>query len=382
MSHLFKDVVELRRGDSEGNRMVLKLTTDGGTVIHAIAVPQDWPSRTGPTWTYLFENEGLTLIDAGATGSYAALEEGIAQTDFRVNDIERVVITHGHVDHDGAAGELAQEADAEIWAHEIYSHLLPFNPWDIQRKAVSPIQQEMRRVTENNTQSDDSTGSRRSEYMTRHEHYVGRRRSYEVKGNIKDGDSLGGIAFMHAPGHSPDEICATLDGVVFTGDHVLPEITPHPTTKTHYSDDIKDNLPEEFHDEDSFYGLNTYLKSLKHVADLGPKMAVLPAHRLFNKDSYNFQTVSRASEIIRHHGRRLGRIVNWVGGDGTSLEALTRGFFARRKLIGGNLYAAMSEVVAHIELLEDIGDIRLADDRGIHSTGSENYRQLIHELTS
>ena len=69
-------------------------------------------------------------------------------------------------------------------------------------------------------------------------------------------------------------------------------------------------------------------------------------------------------------------------GDGTSLEDLTRGFFARRKLIGGNLYAAMSEVVAHIELLEDIGDIRLADDRGIHSTGSENYKQLIHELTS
>ena len=382
MSRKFNDVVELRRGDSEGNRMVVKLTTDGGTVIHAVAVPQDWPSRTGPTWTYLFENEGLTLIDAGATGSYAALEEGIAQTGFAVGDIERVIITHGHVDHDGAAGELAQEAGAEIWAHEIYSHLLPYNPWDIQRKAVSPIQQEMRRVTEEHTRSDEAAGSRPSEYRTRQEHYIGKRRSYEVKGNIKGGDSLGGLRFMHAPGHSPDEICATLDGVIFTGDHVLPEITPHPTTKARYSDEVKKNLPKEFHDEDSFYGLNTYLNSLKNVADLGPDVAVLPAHRLFNKGSYNFQTVRRAREIIQHHGQRLGRILNRMGRDGTSLEDLTRGFFAKRKLIGGNLYAAMSEVVAHIELLEDIGDIRMADDRGIHSTGSQNYKQLIHELTS
>ena len=237
-------------------------------------------------------------------------------------------------------------------------------------------------MTEQYTQSDESAGSRPSEYRTRHEHYIGKRRGYEVEGNIQDGDSLGGLRFMHAPGHSPDEICATLDGVVFTGDHVLPEITPHPTTKARYSDDVKKSLPKAFHDEDSFYGLNTYLISLKKVVDLGPEAVVLPAHRLFNKGRYNFQTVGRASEIIQHHGQRLARVLHRVGGNGLSLETLTRGFFARRKLVGGNLYAAMSEVVAHIELLEDIGDIRVADDRGIHSTGSENYKQLIHELTS
>ena len=157
----------------------------------------------------------------------------ISWAGFMVGDIERVIITHGHVDHDGAAGELAQEAGAEIWAHEIYAHLLPFNPWDIQRKAVSPLQQEMRRVTEHNNREEDG-GPRPSEYRTRHEQYIGKRKNYEIKGSIQDGDTLGGLRFMHAPGHSPDEICATLDGVVFTGDHVLPEITPHPTTKTRF----------------------------------------------------------------------------------------------------------------------------------------------------
>ena len=118
------------------------------------------------------------------------------------------------------------------------------------------------------------------------------------------------------------------------------------------------------------------------MLDLGLQAAVLPAHRLFNKGSYNFQTVRRASEIIHHHGQRLGRVLHRVGGDGATLEALTRGIFARRKLIGGNLYAAMSEVVAHIELLEDIGDMHVADDGGLRSTGSENYKHLINELTS
>ena len=104
MSQLFKEVVVLREGDPEGNRMVLKLESRNGMEIHAIAVPQDNGSRTGPTWCYLFENDGLTLIDAGATGSYASLADGIKASGFNVPDIERVIITHGHQDHDGAAG--------------------------------------------------------------------------------------------------------------------------------------------------------------------------------------------------------------------------------------------------------------------------------------
>ena len=131
MPNAFKDVVVVRNGDPEGNRMIVKITTPSGADIHAIAVPQDMPSRTGPTWTYLFENEGLTLIDAGARGSFPELAEGVEQAGFQVRDIERVIITHGHQDHDGAAGRLVQEADAELWAHDIYAHLLPYNPCGI-----------------------------------------------------------------------------------------------------------------------------------------------------------------------------------------------------------------------------------------------------------
>ena len=127
MPHAFSEVVVVRQGDANGNRMVLRLTTQRGVVIYAMAVPQDWPARTGPTWTYLFQNDGITLIDAGASGSYGELQSGIEQTGFRPADIDRVIITHGHSDHDGAAAQLVNETGAELWAHDIYAHLIPYH---------------------------------------------------------------------------------------------------------------------------------------------------------------------------------------------------------------------------------------------------------------
>ena len=377
MSPAFKDVVVLRNGDVEGNRMVVKLTTHQGLDIFAIGVPQDRPVRTGPTWTYLFENEGLNMVDAGSAGSYQALAEGIEQVGIRVRDIDRVIITHGHADHDGAAKQLVEEADAELWAHDVYAHLLPFNPWEIQSRSDSSFRDEIHRITLANSPRSSSDTSR---FMDRA--YMNGRKSLEVSNKIRDNDKFGDMKFMHTPGHSPDELCITLDGLVFTGDHVLPEITPHPTTKVRYAEEVKQNLPEEYHDADGLYGLATYLKSLKRVADLDPDTAVLPAHRLFNKNRFNFKGVRRAKDVIQHHSRRLKRILSKIEDESASLEDVTRGLFPRRKLSSGVLYMALTEAVAHVELLEDTGDLEVTGDSRLRRTGSDNYRQFIRELSS
>ena len=377
----FSEVVTVRTGDSDGNRMVVRLETEQGRTIHAIGVPQDNNSRTGPTWAYLFENDGLTLIDAGATGSYKHLADGVEATGYQVRDIERVIITHGHQDHDGAAGQLAQLADAEIWAHDIYARLLEYNPWDIQRNPSSPLQREMQRVVMADRVSNSEEAARQSEgYAARQRRYVETRREFRVSRSLEDDETSGELGFMHAPGHSPDEICVTLDGLVFTGDHVLPEITPHPTTKARLSPEVRKKVPEHYHCEDEIYGLETYLRSLRLIYRLGEGVAVLPAHRLFSKGKFNFETAGRAEDILQHHAVRLGRILHRMGTEPTSLEHITRGVFARRKLIGGNLYMALSEIVAHIELLEDAGDLEVWEDMRLRSRGSENYRELIAGL--
>ncbi len=381
MTSKFRDVVTVCAGDADGNRMVVGLDTEQGRRIYAIGVPQDNNSRTGPTWAYLFENNGMTLIDAGATGSYQHLEDGVEATGYHVRDIERVVITHGHQDHDGAAGQLAQEADAEIWAHDIYASLLQYNPWDIQRNPSSPLQREMQRVVMADRISNAEEAARQSAgYAERQKRYVETRRRFQVSRSVQEGESSGDLGFLHAPGHSPDEICVTMDGLVFTGDHVLPEITPHPTTKARFSPEVRKSVPEHYHCEDRIYGLETYLRSLRLIANLGDGLAVLPAHRLFSKGKFNFETTERAEDILQHHAVRLGRILHRMGTEPTSLEHITRGVFARRKLIGGNLYMALSEIVAHIELLEDAGDLEVWEDMRLRGRGSENFRDVIAGL--
>lgn len=374
----FRDVVTVREGDADGNRMVARLDTAQGRRIHAIGVPQDNNSRTGPTWAYLFENDGMTLIDAGATGSYQHLADGVEATGYQVRDIERVIITHGHQDHDGAAGQLAQEADAEIWAHDIYAHLLQYNPWDIQRNPSSPLQREMQRVMMADRVSNAAEAARQtSGYAERQKRYVDTRRRYRVSRTLDVDETSGDLGFMHTPGHSPDEICVTMDGLVFTGDHVLPEITPHPTMKARFSAEVRKSVPEHYHCEDAIYGLETYLRSLRLLANLGQGVAVLPAHRLFSKGRFNFETTERAEDILQHHAVRLGRILHRMGTEPTSLEHITRGVFERRKLIGGNLFMALSEIVAHIEMLEDAGDLEVWEDMRLRTKGSENYRDVI-----
>lgn len=377
MGEYFTEVDVLRNGDSAGNGMTLRLTDGYGRRIHTVAVPQEGHSHTGPTWAYILENEGLTLIDPGAEASFGLLESGMALGGLAVSDIERVVITHGHADHDGGVARVMAQSGAELWAHDIYQPLLPFDPREVQMLATTPIKEAMWETARANGFSMSDSDERNR--------YMESRRTHRVGHGITDGERQGGLRYLHAPGHSPDEICAVIseragEGMVFTGDHVLPEISPHPTMKTAYSGAVRDSLPSHYQDPDDSYGLLIYLRSLQRVADLGPEVAVLPAHRLYNNHRFNFQTAQRAAELIRFHARRLGRILVTAGPEPQPLEAVTRRTFERRKLEGGNFFAALTEVVAHVELLEDSGDLEITEDRRLRRTGEENYQELLRAL--
>ena len=372
----FTSVDTLREGDPQGNRMALRLTTQSGHEIHAIGVPQDWPSRTGPTWCYVLDSDGITLIDPGAHGSFSELEDGLQVAGYSIKDIDRVVVTHGHSDHDGSIAQLVETSDSAVWAHEMYAALINYNPWEVQNRDASPIHAEMNRVVSGNMDR------RSSSYAARNRRYVDSRKGLNVDHTVDHGDTVGDVEFIYAPGHSPDELCLTFDNIVFTGDHVLPEITPHPTTRAGYSDHVSEDIPSKYSDPSKSYGLKTYMVSLKTVLDLGESYAVLPAHRLYNRGKFNFVSVNRAAEVINHHSRRLSQIIQRIDDRPTDLEEMTRGVFERRKLIGGNLFMALSEIVAHIELLQDLGDVEFTDDSKIRHTGTMEFRQFCDGLVN
>ena len=81
---------------------------------------------------YLFLDPVPTLIDCGekSAASWEALEAALAKYDLTIKDIQRVIITHAHVDHIGMAGKIVANSDAVVWVNE-YCY-----PWAVEKEKM------------------------------------------------------------------------------------------------------------------------------------------------------------------------------------------------------------------------------------------------------
>ena len=92
-------------------------------MIRGVSIPT--PFRVGDVNAYLVEDDPLTLVDVGPNSarSYVALEAGLATLGRRVEELERIVITHQHADHLGLVGILADRSQAEVCALDLLQPL-------------------------------------------------------------------------------------------------------------------------------------------------------------------------------------------------------------------------------------------------------------------
>src|SRR5574341_272078 len=86
--------------------------------LHRIELPTPFP--VGPVNAYLLATDPLTLVDTGpkTAEAQAALEAGVAAAGYRLDDVRRVLLTHGHTDHCGSAAWVARRCHAEVYLHE------------------------------------------------------------------------------------------------------------------------------------------------------------------------------------------------------------------------------------------------------------------------
>src|SRR5262249_30187192 len=163
---------------------------------------------------------------------------------------------------------------------------------------------------------------------------------------IEDGDLLPlrsrRVRAVWTPGHTPGHLCLhdAAAGVLLTGDHMLPRISPN--IGVHSGNDGDP--------------LGAYLTSLEQTAKFGADEA-LPGHE------YPFRGIDDpAADLIRHHddrGREILRVIDAAGAatawDIAAELTWSRGWDA---LHGMMRRMALGETLAHLHHLAAIGLVR------------------------
>jgi len=169
-------------------------------------------------------------------------------------------------------------------------------------------------------------------------------------GQVVDCDGVD-IAVRATPGHTRGHVVFehVTSGLTFTGDHILPRITP--------------STGHEM--EPEAHPLRSYLPSLELFLNR-PDTALLPAH-----GAVTDSVAERAAELLAHHAERFDAVVTRIAaGDSTALEIAGNLTWTRHDLQLSALnevhaMTAVLEVLAHLDVLALQGRVRSRETCGV-----------------
>ncbi|MCS7129863.1 MAG: MBL fold metallo-hydrolase [Archaeoglobaceae archaeon] len=283
--------------------------------------------------SYVIADKKALIIDTGFNLDlcYNEMIKGLKEIGVEPRKAE-VFATHLHADHIGLAGRLAEEVymskiDAEIaidsvehpehWTKLVEFYIRNGFPAE-EAKKVLKLHPAVR-------------------YSSKIAHI----------NFLKDGDILefGNcvLEVIHTPGHTPGHLCLyeADKKILFSGDHILFDITPN---ITHW-DATEDALGD-------------YLRSLERIYEL-EVVKTLPGHRNFYGEHRR-----RIEELREHHKRRLEEALNAVKNGSKSAwevaQHITWDLKYERweELPTMQKWFAVGETIAHLDFLERRGKIR------------------------
>jgi glyoxylase-like metal-dependent hydrolase (beta-lactamase superfamily II) len=271
--------------------------------VHCYLLP-----ASGGGWTLV--DTGLGLPDAG--------ERWSRELEALKAPVERIVITHFHPDHVGAAADVAGLTSAPVHqGSDDYDQCL--RTWgELRDEELMPEYLRVHGAPEPEVESfrEDAAA------------FVQLVRFARDPVRLEPGDRVDGWEVLHLPGHADGHLALLRDGILVAGDTLLGSITPNVGL---YPASRPDPLAD-------------YLGSLERITELEARLA-LPGHGELIDDP-----AGRARELIAHHGERLEQTAAALDGRPRSAYEVSLSLFPE-PLPSTLRRFALAETRAHLEYL-------------------------------
>jgi glyoxylase-like metal-dependent hydrolase (beta-lactamase superfamily II) len=261
--------------------------------IHCLPIPT--PFAVGRVNCYLIEDDPLTLVDTGPNSGKALdeLDVALRAHGHTIGDLERIVITHQHLDHMGLVGILARRSQAEVVTLDL----------------LAPVIEEFGAYAERDDELAEALMLRHgiprdvvSALRTMSRSFRAWGGSAPVDRRLADGDALEfagrTLQALHRPGHSPSDTLFwdAERRIMIGGDHLIGHISSNPLVSRPLggrSGEPGDGRPR---------ALITYMRSLQDTRAM-PVEVVLPGHGAPVTDH-----VKLIDERFALHERRAAKI--------------------------------------------------------------------------
>ncbi|MBW1850810.1 MAG: MBL fold metallo-hydrolase [Deltaproteobacteria bacterium] len=361
---MLKDCVEvIRQGDESGNEMIVRFRLASGLEILGLGTKNFYGGEwdLGPTWNYLVLAEEPFLVDTGRTGTSRSLIDMIAVAGFSLRDLAFVMLSHGHEDHDGGLAEIVALSGAKVRAHPIYKSLIGIHA----DKAPEGVRKNFPPSCWHCPMPRSFTDENCTKYH--------KERSLLKIENFGTPESriAENIHTHYLPGHSPDAVAVSLFNEAFlVGDNILPDITPAPSREKFHRQLDGIVRPEDTNGE-LVFGLKAYIRSLKKFGKLVIGLSdvlILPGHRLFYHNQWN-----NIDPISRIDGEILA-------GEPKEVKEIVVNHFRESYIKGLGMHMAENEIMSHLELLLDCGDVQQIDETTYAASGSNSFETVIKAL--
>lgn len=335
-----------------GVETVERFQADSGERIYRIACDFHRPLCS---YAYLILGDcPPTMIDCG-TGEENCLDEILAGFEqvrtvfherFEVADIERIIITHAHIDHGGGAAFFQEKSDALVLCHQFDSAVMC--RYD-ERSAVGS-----RRFHDFLVWAGVEP-ARRKELVRAFGFTPRRAKSLEKVTWLENGQILDNLTIHHTPGHSPGHICIQIGGShLILGDHVLSRtLTPV--------------WPERVSPDSGLIRFYDSIDKIRRLVSEKP-MIGLPGH-----EQVVTSIPTRLDMIENSHRRRLERILKLLeeSDQPKSIDQLARKMYLASS--GNAAFLALIDIGARMEYLELHNRVRIVNADELEQDRTDVY---------